>query len=66
VWSYPFRTGEAKLTSPGFANFHTTNSNTPSDFQIPVHPQRIFEVIKLAGIQTNTAYIGPEYCFLAP
>jgi len=65
VWSYPFRTGEAKFTLPGFANFHTTNSNTPSDFHILVQPQLPFEVRELAGIQANTVYIGPEYCFFA-
>jgi nucleoside-specific outer membrane channel protein Tsx len=63
VWSYPFQIGPAKFKFRGFTDFRTGNTNNSGNFHILAQPQVLLDIGDLAGIKTDTLYIGTEYSF---
>ncbi len=63
VWSYPFQIGPAKFKFRGFTDFRTGNTNNSGNFHILAQPQFLFDVGDIAGIKSDTVYIGTEYSY---
>ena len=63
VWSYPFQIGPAKFKFRGFADILTGNTNNSGNFSLLTQPQLILDIGDLAGIKTDTVYVGTEYFY---
>ncbi len=63
VWSYPFEIGPAKFKFRGFTDFRTSNTNGSGNFHILAQPQVLVDVGDLAGIKSNTLYMGTELSY---
>jgi nucleoside-specific outer membrane channel protein Tsx len=63
VWSVPFELGSLKFKFRGFTDFRTGNTTNSANFHILAQPQMLLDVGDLAGIKTNTIYIGTEYSY---
>ncbi len=63
VWSYPFAIGSAKFKFRGFTDFRTSNTNNSGNFHILAQPQVLLDIGNLAGLKSDSVYIGTEYSY---
>jgi len=63
VWSLPFQIASAKFKFRGFADFRTGNTNRLNTFNFLAQPQVLLDIGDLAGIKSDTVYIGTEYSY---
>lgn len=63
VWSYPFQIASAKFKFRGFTDFRTGNTTNAGNFHILAQPQVLFDIGDLAGIKSDSIFIGTEYSY---